>query len=101
MRAVVRGVEPPVGRPSVQTGQPIQLTEHKAAARRVTAHVSPADCSAAHLFWRPGQDTLYYLKSFNFSDEPSDFLYSLGSGPVVPDIAVLLHFVFLIHLIIF
>lgn len=83
MRAVVQGVEPPVGRPSVQPGQPVQLTEHKAAAWRATAHISPADCSAAHLFWRPGQDTLYYLKSFNFSYEPSYFLYSLGSSSVL------------------
>lgn len=82
MRAVARGVVPPVGRPSVQPGQPLQLTEHKTAARRATDHISPADCSAAHVFWRPGQDTLYYLKSFNFSDEHQIFSILLVVFPL-------------------
>lgn len=99
--AVVWDVVPPVGRPSVQPGRPLQLTEHKTAAWQATAHISPVDCFAARLSWRPGQDTLYYLRSFNFSDKPSPFLYSLGSVPDVPDIAVLIRFLFLTYFVSF
>lgn len=91
---------PPVGRPSV----PAWATSSSTRAQNCSLagdrpHLSVDCLQPACLGVRPGH--LVLPEIICFSDKPSPFLYSLGSVPDVPDIAVLIRFLFLTYFISF